>query len=500
METNRIQNLPNELRARADDSLFFTATALLGYNRLTHHLHYEMCRVMEMAEVHKRILMLVPRNHYKTTIATLSYPTWRAMRDPNETGLLVTNSATNANKWMGQIRKFWENKPLLRHCYPHLRPERSDRWNKDEACLPRSMDHPEATWSVAGWKTHVTSGHYDYLIFDDLVDEETYESLELMGKLTDRFEQRLTGLLRPPVHERVVIVVMNHWSSIDLACYILEHHPEFKVYYKQAIVDTPNGKEALFPEVWPLNRLLAYRDSHPFTFATQFMNNPSDPSLLENKIEWLQLYKRGEDSVILPKEYDNEEVPIGHLNIYAAADPRHSLSTTATQKLTSRNAVSVDGIDWKGRRYHLDEYAAKSAPEEFLRAMLAMHKKWHPIKFGIEAYGYQKALQPLAAAIWKNEEDKPYLELMPQDTKTSKTNKIRVGYRFFAEGKAFSHRFMVNFNEEFTTFDTGKFKDLGDCWAMNMHQMREPADESEDISEKEADRVYTRGLVGMGKI
>lgn len=494
------ETLPSQLAKKAEDSLFFLATAGLGFSRFTPHLHYEMCTVTQAAEEIHWILMLVPRNHYKSSICTISYPIWRGIKNPNETGLIICNTATNALKFGSRIRIAFESNPFIRNWWPQLRPEHSNRWNQKELCLPRTLDWPEPTWTFAGWETKVTTGHWDYLIMDDLVDEETYESSELMTKLIARFEQRIAGLLRPPVHTRTVVVVMNHWSSIDLACHILENHPEFHIYYKQAIVDTPEGKKPLFPEVYNLEWLLRKQEVDPFFFATQYMNNPIDPSLSENKAVWLQKYKRLEDSLQLPEEYDFEEVPLGRLNIYATADPRHSLATTHTQKLSSRNAITVGGMDYKGRMYVLDEYAARSTPEEFLRAMLSLHKKWHPIQFGIEPFGYQKALKPLAELIWKAEPSKPRLVLLEHDTKTSKENRIRAGYRFFAEGKAFSHRLLSLFNEEFLTWPQGRTKDLGDCWGHLVWLMKPPASADDYLSEREADMLHYKSLRSLGRI
>lgn len=497
---NQAQSLPEKLAKKAEDSLFFLTTAGLGYDRLTPHLHYEMCAVAERAEIIHWLLMLVPRNHYKSTIDTVAYPIWRGVRNPNETGLIICNTMTNAQRFGQKIKNSFESRPFIRQWWPHLRPELSKRWNQNELCLPRTQDWPEPTWAFAGWDTKVTSQHFDYIIFDDLVDEETYESPELMTKMIARFEQRIAGLLRPPVHERTVIVVMNHWSAIDIACHILENHSEFHIYYKQAIIDTPEGKKPLFPEAYTMDWLLNKQKVDPFFFATQYMNNPVDPALSEHQAVWLQLYKRGDNSLILPAEAGGHEIPIGQLNIYASADPRHSLSDTYASKLRSRNAVSVDGIDYQGRRFHLDEYAAPSSPEEFLRAMLRLHKKWQPIRFGIESYGFQKALKPLAELIWKDETSKPRLELLPHDTKTSKKNRIRGGCRFFAEGKAFSHKMLPFFNEEFFVFSQGKTMDMLDCWAWNMHLMHAPSSKADAIEEREADDEYERGLRSMGGI
>jgi len=322
-----------------------------------------------------------------------------------------------------------------------------------------------------------------------LVDEETYESVELMGKLIARFEQR-EGLLRPPVEERPIIVVMNHWSSIDLACHILEKHPEYKVYYRQAI----ENNQPIFPEQYTLKWLLRKQEIDPYTFANQYMNNPVDRSITENKLEWLQKYKRTEAGVQVDHEDKIYDIPIGHMNIYASGDPRHSLADTAAQKLTSRNAISVDGIDARGLRFHLDEYAARSSPEEFLRAMADMHRKWHPIQFGIESFGYQAALAPLSKLIWKDDHDTPNLELLPRDTSVSKKNRIRGALRFYAEGTAYTHKLLPMFNEEYITFPHGNTMDMLDCWAWNMHLMQMP-DTEMDYEDEE--RIYKEHLQNL---
>lgn len=490
-QTTQASRLLDDITQKAKDSLFFTATALLGYNRLTSHLHYEMARVAEEAEALKRVLILIPRDHYKTTVNTIAYAVWRGLRNPNETGLITMNNARNAERVVGQIRSHWMEKPLLRRAFWNLRPELSKRWNKEEACLPRDVSNPEATWTAAGWDTKVTSGHWDYLIFDDVCDEETYESVDLMAKLEARFEQR-EGLLRPPVHERTIVVVMNHWSPIDLACRIIERHPEYHIYYRQAIED----EKPIFPEAYTLDWLYRKQKQDPYTFANQWMNNPVDKSVTEMRMVWLHEYKRGDNEVILPTNdgQDSEHIPLGHMNIYATVDPRHSLSTTPGQKLTSRNAIVVAGIDWKGRRYLLDEYASRSDPVELVRQLLAVHKKWNPIKIGIEGYGFQQALAPLAREIWKDEPSKPRVEPLKRDTTRSKEVRCRGGLSFFRDGLGYIHKNHLCFKEEYITFPHGRTLDVLDAWAWCMELMHQPVSAADRVAERQHDRDVLRHL------
>ena len=485
---NDLKELQKELRSKAIDSLYFTATALLGYDKLTTHLHYEMCKTAEATLQSKRLLMLVPRNHYKTTICTIAYPVWRALRNPNETGLIVANTATNAAHFLAKMRSAFESRPLLRSLFPELRPELSKRWNKNEACLPRQIDHPEATWEAAGWDTRVTSRHYDYIIFDDLVDETSYDNPEVMSKLIEAFEQR-EALLRPPIMQREILVVMNHWSLLDLACHILANHKEYSVYYRQAI---ENG-QPIFPEAYPLEWLLGKQRTDPYTFACQWMNNPIDPGTTEFDKKHLRYYtyKPEERQLVLDS---GETLYLGQLNIYGAVDFRHSLSITRAEKITSRNAVVIVGIDSKGRRYLLEEYAERSDPAALLRKVLYLHKKWRPISFGIESYGFQKAFKPLAEELWKREDVKPRLELLPQDTQHSKEARIRAGCKFFEAGLGYIRRDQPLFYEEYITFPAGKTKDGLDAWSWAMTLCRAPLNEEECAADRMRDEEHLQKL------
>jgi len=457
--------------------------------------------VAEDAERLKRVVCIVPRNHYKSTIFTISYAVWRGLRDPNQTGLLIANSATNASHFLGKIRSAFESKKLLRELFPELRPELSNRWNKDEACLPRTVDYPEATWEAVGWSTKVTSRHYDWILMDDLVDEDSYESPELMNKIIERFEQR-ESLLRPPIETRTLIVVANHWSAIDLNCYILKNHPEYHVYYRQAI---ENG-QPIFPEAYSLEWLQRKQAANPYTFALQYMNNPVDASLSEFKAEWLQEYRRGEDSVVFPLEDGSLlETPLGALNVYATVDPRHLLSTSTAQKMSARNAILVVGFDSNGRRFLLEEYAGRSSAVDVVNKIWELQQRWHPICFGIESFGYQRALKPLAEEIWRVQLDKlqgemPNLELLPADSTRSKEVRIRGGLNFFREGKGFIHKSHVSFRDEYIGFPTGRYKDLLDCWAWAQELGRAPAMEEDRSLERAADKAYYESLQGMARI
>ena len=93
-DVTQATQLISDLRQRSQDSVFFVGSALLGFNRLTQHLHYEMAQVVQNASDYHRLLGLVPRDHYKTSIWTISYGVWRALKKEDEGAKLMGNRTT----------------------------------------------------------------------------------------------------------------------------------------------------------------------------------------------------------------------------------------------------------------------------------------------------------------------------------------------------------------------------------------------------------------------
>jgi hypothetical protein len=129
--------------------------------------------------------------------------------------------------------------------------------------------------------------------------------------------------------------------------------------------------------------------------------------------------------------------------------------------------------------------------------MLVLHKLWNPIKLTIESFGYQAALKPLAEELWRNELEKPRLELTKRDTTRSKDNRCRGGLEFFRKELGFLHKSHVYFKEEALTFPFGKTKDVLDAWAWCMESMYAPSSDNDFAGEREADRAYFRSLHPM---
>ena len=65
------------LRLNGLGSLFYFNKTILNHNRLSPGLHGYMCSELESASL--RLAMEIPRDHFKTTVASVGAPMWWAL-------------------------------------------------------------------------------------------------------------------------------------------------------------------------------------------------------------------------------------------------------------------------------------------------------------------------------------------------------------------------------------------------------------------------------------
>jgi len=117
-------------------------------------------------EAHRHLVRLMPREHGKTEAGTVVVPTWAALRDPNIRILLMSINADKAADKLSEIDEHVERlAPVFgRDIITN---------NETQLQLDRDEIYEEPTIQAAGFKTGVTGGHYDVIIFDDVVEYDT---------------------------------------------------------------------------------------------------------------------------------------------------------------------------------------------------------------------------------------------------------------------------------------------------------------------------------------
>lgn len=135
-------------------------------------------------EAHRHLARLMPREHGKTEAGTVVTPTWAALRNPNIRILLMSINADKASDKLSEIREHIER----------LAPRfgrQIVKNNDSQLTLERDETFEEPTIQAAGFKTGVTGGHYDLLIFDDIVEYETQRTQHRRDHAWNKFQDFL---------------------------------------------------------------------------------------------------------------------------------------------------------------------------------------------------------------------------------------------------------------------------------------------------------------------
>ena len=141
-----------------------------------------------------RTMLLAPRGHGKSTLNTVCYAIWKLLRNPNQRILIVSATDTLAANLLEEIRENFEKSAMIER-FGDLRGE---IWGKHRIKLKtRTVAVKEASLTAAGIKSTLISGHYDIILFDDLVDEKNAKSEILRQMVKTYFKKELIPCLEP---------------------------------------------------------------------------------------------------------------------------------------------------------------------------------------------------------------------------------------------------------------------------------------------------------------
>lgn len=275
---------------RAERDLYTLAKGVLGLTRLTPGLHGPLCRWLSDLEVKKSKLLLLPRDHLKTSMfralaihiqiqPAIGNIYLEGKEGSSSRILLSSETSTNAQHQLRWIQQQYESNALLRALWPHIcwdNPKKeAKRWNEEEMVLPRSSLYPESSIETIGVGGAVTGRHYDVIMKDDLVTFAAANSQVVMREAIE-WHKSSRALLDDP-EKSLEFIIGTRWGAFDLYQYIMDHDPEVDWLVKGAIED---GKP-IFPEVFSLKSLERLRKDLGPLFFLLYMNSAADPSLID---------------------------------------------------------------------------------------------------------------------------------------------------------------------------------------------------------------------------
>jgi hypothetical protein len=215
--------------------LYFFTKVILGRNKLTMDLHFAWANFIQMhpwigADDNNSLLApgydpfprlshrktgYMPREHFKSTIISESFPLWLlACVDRNMTIGLVSAVSDNTEKWLKKMRETVQYNPLFRWAFPEIRP--GEKWDATRMQVTRDAggDAQESISALSMGKG-LASQHFDYIIIDDPVNEQTAESVVEMERAI-RLYYSLEEILKGWRDSRGFLVVGTPWGREDV--------------------------------------------------------------------------------------------------------------------------------------------------------------------------------------------------------------------------------------------------------------------------------------------
>ena len=153
--------------------------------------------ILEQYRTHQETLYLAPRGSGKTRIGNIGYSAWKAVNNPNIRILILSDTDTHATRFLGTVKTVFETHPLLKQYYGTLR---GDKWTDHEIVLKTRTDNAitEATISAMGmYSGAVTTGHYDIIIPDDLINFDNTRTEGQRERAKDWFMTTMLPTLLP---------------------------------------------------------------------------------------------------------------------------------------------------------------------------------------------------------------------------------------------------------------------------------------------------------------
>jgi len=459
---------------------FWFCKNVLGFDKMTEQLHGVLCNDIANDDL-KRILVLLPRGHFKTTIISICLPLWLLCRNPQSRIALISVSADRAEENLMEIRDRARRQEFIR-LYGGIVGQESG-WHevsKNKIRIPRQGAVTGPSIAAYGVDSKEVGRHFDTMLLDDICDQEKVNSQETRDRVWSWFGRQLS-VLDPGCR---LIVLGTRWHYDDVYSRIerqcprrTENNPMGWTVVKRKAIE--NGR-CIFPERFSKDLLEEIRKVQGDYLYSCFYNNepvgegcnPFDVRLFT----WID-YVRPENS---DDPEEKLQTPITHLFV----DPAQSKETWACPS----GLVIVDAC-WDRRSVIREAILEKLHPDQLVDRIFSLVSQYNIQRVGIEDEAFQKSL-----AYWVKREQLArgvFFTVIPV-----KIPRNVAGDRRMAGIQPFLHNGDIIFDqkmegkaniiEEFETFPKGPHKDLIAAISQIPHatvypskKMAKPAEEQE---------------------
>lgn len=304
-------------RRSARNSLIdFAGEVKVDPNFKPYQFHCELSEQLERVERGevKRLMILVPPRHGKSTLATKAFPAWFLGRNPNKKIITVSYGAELATEFGRDVRNLIDTEEFQDLFPIRLRKDSkaANRWNTDNG----------GAYIATGIGGPVIGKGGDIIIVDDPHKNRKEADSRTFSDDVSNYYQSTLYSRQQPGGKTAIVVIMQRWNTYDLAGRLLDlaksdpKADQWEIVEMPAIhdgegnaVDPDHPKaQALCPEMFDLGSLESIKvNSGPRNWASQYQQKPSIDGGEIVKTEWFGYWSDDpshEGCIRLPEHFD----------------------------------------------------------------------------------------------------------------------------------------------------------------------------------------------------
>jgi hypothetical protein len=449
----------NLLRQKAKNDLYFLGSTILGYNKFSPGLHGHFASWMKKTDNTQFRLILLPRGHYKSTVATISDTIQIVLPDdigncpyPRNLGtnarvLIAHEGQEHASRFLFAITEHFRRNPYLMALFPECVPGKSQRVNKTELELPRTKIWGEPTIDVMGVGSRAQGRHYDYLKLDDIYGAEARDS-KAVHDSTILWIDNIQSFLLTPASDHIDFIG-TRYKHEDVYNHVIDVYEDLLVKYIRPIVEF-NEKEQtklpIFPEQFTLKSIEILK-KNPIVYNSQYLNDPISGDS-EFDTAWERYYER--------LRWDTPDRKI----VYFDGDSSKTISWLELDRVIFVDPATVgeSGIVVTGTNsernpkvFVLEEEQKPYQPPDLVNRLFQLNRKWQPRAIVIEEVLFSQLFRH-----WIQREQGvrgEHFRIIPAKTRQrAKEDRVRGLATWFANSQVWMHESQKELIDQFRKF------------------------------------------------
>jgi len=333
-----------------EQDLYCFLRGVMNHHFLDPKLHKPVCDWLTGFPPYRKML-LMPRNHGKTTIVAQGIPL-HAMLQPKDRNIyypgmpgtdlrlvLAGETEEMAVRNLRYIKMALENNLLMRALWPHVcweNPRRqAGKWSDDTIIIPRATAYAEPTIRAIGVGGAITGMHPIMLIKDDLTTQKAANEPPTMAKAIEWHTDSRALFANP--EKDLEFITGTRWANFDLPGYIQDTDPTVEVNkeWRRVVQDG----QILWPYKYGYpGAIEQLHKEHGIKFNLLYMNEATGDGLTDFIVSDLREYELG-GGVIRFDENELDE----HLRS-AVNDPAPEIS--APRGMSLYTALSLGNLEY----------------------------------------------------------------------------------------------------------------------------------------------------------